>query len=196
MRRIVLITTMAFIAGLFTVSQGLGAGEYGQDQVSEDAAGMDQGTTGMDQGTTGMDQGTTGMDEGATGMDQGMSGMDPTTAAVQLDSSQISEVQRLLQEQGYDPGSTDGVMGTQTQEALRNFQESQGLAASGEPTEETLRALAPDAETQEMLGISPEFGQDQMQQDQMQEPMQPEEMGQEQPQDGGIGESEPQGSTY
>ena len=143
MRRIVLITTMAFIAGLFTVSQGLGAGEHGQDKVSEDV-GMDQGTTGMDQ----------------------------SVAGVQMDSNQIIEMQKLLQEKGYDPGATDGVINQQTQEALRSFQEAQNLTATGEPTEETLRALAPDVETQELLGLSPEFGQDQMQQDQMQEPVQ------------------------
>mgnify|MGYP000430479680 CR=1 FL=1 len=130
MRRIVLITTVAFIAGLFTVSQGLGAGEYGQEHASEAAAGMEHAQT---------------------------------VAGVQLDSNQISEMQKLLQKQGFDPGGTDGVMGPQTKEAIHDFQEAQGLAATGVPTEETLRALAPDAETQELLGLSPEFGQDQMQ---------------------------------
>ncbi len=191
MRHIVLITTMAFVAGLFIVSQGLGAGEYGQDKVSEDV-GMDQGTTGMDQ-------------QGTTGMDQGMTGIDQSVAAVQLDSNQITEMQRLLGEKGYDPGHVDGVIDQQTRDALRNFQEAQELAATGEPTEETLRALAPDVETQEMLGLSPEFGQDQMQQDQMQQPMdpmedqpidQPMEQQMESPWESGTDETEQPSGTY
>jgi peptidoglycan hydrolase-like protein with peptidoglycan-binding domain len=153
MRRIVLITALAFIAGLFTVSQGLGAGEY------------EQGASEMEKGATEMQKGGTMEEQGAAMEQQGAAKEEGAVAAVSLDSSQISEMQKLLQEKGYDPGTTDGVMGEKTQEALRNFQEAQGLAATGEPDEDTLRALAPDAETQEMFGLSPEFNEEQNQED-------------------------------
>jgi peptidoglycan hydrolase-like protein with peptidoglycan-binding domain len=179
MRRIVLITMTAFVAGLFAVSQGFGAGEYGESTGSSGATGMEQG--GMEQG------GTTGMEHGAAGSQQSVAG-------VQMNSSQIKEMQKLLSEKGYNPGAADGVMGSQTKDALKNFQQSQGIAATGEPDEETLRALAPDTPTQEKLGLSPEFGgeqqQNQMQQQPMEQPNQPQKEEQTQPRDGGIGESE------
>ncbi len=191
MRRIILITTVAFTAGLFTVSQGLGAGEYGQDKVSDDV---------------GIGQGMSGMDHGSSSGESRMNGMDKSVTAVKLDSKQIAEVQRLLKEKGHNPGAADGLMGPRTEKALTSFQEAQGLAATGKPTKETLRSLAPDTDTQEMLGLSPEFGRDQMQQDQMeQEPvrgpmkqkqMKQEPMQQDQTYEGGIdGASSPSEPT-
>jgi peptidoglycan hydrolase-like protein with peptidoglycan-binding domain len=145
MRRIVLITALAFIAGFFTVSQGLGAGEY------------QQGASEMEKGASGMPQ------EGAAIEEKGAAINEGAVAATPMSSSQITEMQKLLKEKGYDPGATDGVMGRRTHEAIRNFQEAQGLAATGEPDKETLRALAPDAESQEKLGLSPGFNEEQNQ---------------------------------
>jgi peptidoglycan hydrolase-like protein with peptidoglycan-binding domain len=59
-------------------------------------------------------------------------------------SSQISQAQQALKAKGYDPGTTDGVMGSQTQQALRRFQQANGLPATG-----TL-----DAQTAKALGVS------------------------------------------
>lgn len=55
--------------------------------------------------------------------------------------SQISEVQQALKAKGYDPGSTDGVMGSQTQEALRKFQQANGLPVTGNIDAQTAKAL-------------------------------------------------------
>jgi hypothetical protein len=73
-----------------------------------------------------------------------------------LNRSQVQEMQRILTEKGYDPGDADGYIGTETQEAIREFQRSEGLAATGNPNEQTLRALAP-AEKHEFFGLAPEF---------------------------------------
>jgi peptidoglycan hydrolase-like protein with peptidoglycan-binding domain len=73
-------------------------------------------------------------------------------------------LQKILTEKGYNAGTVDGIIGPNTQQALRGFQESQGLAATGKPDQDTLQALAPDARTQEIFGLSPEFGEDSMQQ--------------------------------
>jgi peptidoglycan hydrolase-like protein with peptidoglycan-binding domain len=56
-------------------------------------------------------------------------------------STQISQVQKALKAKGYDPGTTDGVMGTQTQEALRKFQQANGLPVTGMVDSQTAKAL-------------------------------------------------------
>ncbi|MBE0599513.1 MAG: peptidoglycan-binding protein [Desulfuromonadales bacterium] len=83
-------------------------------------------------------------------------------SANQLSSDQILELQRSLQKQGVDPGPVDGKMGPLTKQAIQVFQQQEGLAATGNLNEQTLDAL--DLEVQEFLGISPAFGEEQMQQ--------------------------------
>lgn len=63
----------------------------------------------------------------------------------QWSSDEIKKVQEALKQKGYDPGASDGVMGSSTQDALRKFQSASGLKATG-----TL-----DAETAAALGVSP-----------------------------------------
>jgi peptidoglycan hydrolase-like protein with peptidoglycan-binding domain len=75
-----------------------------------------------------------------------------------LNQEQTQELQRLLQNQGYDIGNADGVLDEDTMEALRQFQGSEGMAVTGTPNQQTLRALAPDSDQQEFFGLSPEFG--------------------------------------
>ena len=53
----------------------------------------------------------------------------------------IKEAQEALKAKGNDPGPIDGIMGPQTREALRNFQQSQGLQATGRLNAETAKAL-------------------------------------------------------
>ncbi len=83
---------------------------------------------------------------------------DSAGQAHQLDQKQIQEMQRLLQEKGYEVGSVDGVMSEETTEAIREFQEDEGLAQTGQADQKTLRALAPESDQQEFFGLSPEFG--------------------------------------
>jgi len=74
-----------------------------------------------------------------------------------LNRSQILEMQRILVERGYDPGDVNGYIGSDTREAIREFQLAEGLDVTGNPNEKTLRALAPP-EKQEFFGLAPEFG--------------------------------------
>jgi hypothetical protein len=53
----------------------------------------------------------------------------------------MRQVQERLQAVGYNPGTIDGSMGPQTQQALRWFQNAQGLRATGDLDEYTLNAL-------------------------------------------------------
>jgi len=51
-------------------------------------------------------------------------------------------VQDALRHAGYDPGPVDGKMGTQTANALRQFQRDKGLQVTGSTTKATWRMLA------------------------------------------------------
>jgi peptidoglycan hydrolase-like protein with peptidoglycan-binding domain len=88
---------------------------------------------------------------GACGMhsdrNRGQTGQTPTGG--ELSSTQITQVQQALKAKGFDPGTTDGVMGAQTQQAIRNFQQANGLQATGRV----------DAQTAKALGVSTAAGQ-------------------------------------
>jgi hypothetical protein len=53
----------------------------------------------------------------------------------------VRQVQERLQTVGFNPGTIDGSMGPQTQQALRWFQNAKGLVANGDLDERTLDAL-------------------------------------------------------
>jgi hypothetical protein len=55
--------------------------------------------------------------------------------------TRIRQAQERLQASGFPPGAIDGAMGPQTQQALRRFQASQGLLATGNLDEKTLEVL-------------------------------------------------------
>jgi localization factor PodJL len=48
------------------------------------------------------------------------------------DNDLVALVQKLLAEQGFDPGPADGLLGRQTIEAITEFQEGVGLPATGQ----------------------------------------------------------------
>lgn len=59
----------------------------------------------------------------------------------------LADVQRALQEAGFDPGPVDGRMGRRTRSALKAFQSTKGLKPTGEVNRETwgaLQALNPE----------------------------------------------------
>jgi peptidoglycan hydrolase-like protein with peptidoglycan-binding domain len=63
------------------------------------------------------------------------------SAAPRLDHEQILQLQLLLQEKGFKPGSPDGIFGPRTKEALRDFQDRYGIKVSGVFDNQTLYAL-------------------------------------------------------
>lgn len=56
----------------------------------------------------------------------------------------LAAVQQALRHLGYDPGAVDGVMGARTREAIRRYQEANGLPADGAPSAELMRHLRRD----------------------------------------------------
>jgi murein L,D-transpeptidase YcbB/YkuD len=68
------------------------------------------------------------------------------SAAESWTKQDISKAQAALKNQGHDPGSIDGVIGPQTQQAIRAFQNASGLKETGRL----------DAETAKKLGVQKE----------------------------------------
>ena len=67
----------------------------------------------------------------------------PSTQA--QNSQTVRNVQQALKQKGFDVGAIDGQMGPETQSALREFQQSQGLPQSGNLDQQTLTALGVNA---------------------------------------------------
>ena len=59
----------------------------------------------------------------------------------QLSRNQVEKIQELLAAQGFDPGPVDGVIGSQTRQAIKEFQRTAKLPADGYPTPELLEVL-------------------------------------------------------
>jgi phage tail tape-measure protein len=57
------------------------------------------------------------------------------------DSAIVRSVQQSLNQRGYDAGTVDGRWGTNTENALRQFQQANGLAPTGSLDQQTLSAL-------------------------------------------------------
>ncbi len=53
----------------------------------------------------------------------------------------VREAQQVLKDKGFDPGPVDGLLGPATESAIREFQEANGLKASGRLDEPTVKAL-------------------------------------------------------
>jgi peptidoglycan hydrolase-like protein with peptidoglycan-binding domain len=63
-----------------------------------------------------------------------------------LGKSEIKQVQRALDQKGFKAGRADGILGTETKDALRSFQKAQGLQVTGQIDNQTLSALGVSAQ--------------------------------------------------
>jgi peptidoglycan hydrolase-like protein with peptidoglycan-binding domain len=59
----------------------------------------------------------------------------------QQSQSQVRQVQQKLNDMGYQAGPVDGIMGPQTKQALRSFQQAENLEQTGRLDQETSAAL-------------------------------------------------------
>lgn len=66
-----------------------------------------------------------------------------------LDQDTVRQLQEQLQNQGYQVGQIDGVMGPRTQQALTSFQRDQNLQATGQPDQQTMAALGIESGSQQ-----------------------------------------------
>lgn len=61
----------------------------------------------------------------------------------------VKKAQEALKNKGHDPGSVDGIIGTQTRQAIRAFQKTSGLKESGGLDVETANKLGVEKTTSE-----------------------------------------------
>lgn len=85
-----------------------------------------------------------------------------------MNQDTVRQLQEQLQNQGYEVGQVDGVMGPRTQEALMSFQRDQNLQATGRPDQQTMAALGIESDSQQ--AEVPQGEQQQRQEDLQREP--------------------------
>lgn len=84
-------------------------------------------------------------DGGILGLGDSGRNQQPITAA-QLSADQIRKVQQKLNQEGFHAGQVDGKWSSETQSAIRNFQQSKGIKATGQLDERTLDELGLEAD--------------------------------------------------
>jgi peptidoglycan hydrolase-like protein with peptidoglycan-binding domain/sporulation protein YlmC with PRC-barrel domain len=70
-----------------------------------------------------------------------------TSASMPAPTSDVAAAQQRLKDRGYYGGPVDGVIGPNTEAALRAYQRDQRLAVTGKLDSQTLRALTTDTST-------------------------------------------------
>ncbi|MBA67496.1 MAG: peptidoglycan-binding protein [Rhizobiales bacterium] len=82
------------------------------------------------------------LDEAANAVDVPASwgGAETATASVDM-SKAVRNIQAILNNNGYDAGQPDGIMGGKTIAAIKEFQKSEGMEPSGEITDQLVRKL-------------------------------------------------------
>lgn len=140
------LTAVVALAGMMAATGLHAQGTGGQ------SGGGAQGEQPMMQGQTGQQ---TQQSPGMTGQGGMTGGQQGSGMQAQMSEETVREIQRALSEAGYDPGPQDGQMGEQTRSALQEFQQAQGMEATGELDARTLAALGVDSELGGGLATSP-----------------------------------------
>ena len=105
------------------------------------------------QGQSAQDQSTQGQQmPGQTQPGRAPGGMEASTP------SDVRQIQQALKDKGFDVGPIDGQLGPKTEQALRSFQQAQGLQATGQVDQKTMAALGVQAGQQSMQGVPPPQG--------------------------------------
>jgi hypothetical protein len=140
MRHLILILTLVFLGGLLMTSQALAVGQNQSGETIQVAA-------------------LTGEDLRQWHLAQ-TPRQDNQVQAQQLTPQQVKALHALLS--GYYGGEyeSEGIDRDEGIAAIENFQREQNLAVTGEPNEETLRALMRNTIMDEYYGIAPAFGTD------------------------------------
>ena len=133
------VFTALTLSGLLGLSMAPGwaqtkSGESSSGATSPGSSQKEEGASGAKRG------GQMKSADTAKGMESG----DQTagrSSGEQWAKEDIKKAQEALKGKGNDPGPADGVMGPQTQKALRAFQSANGLKTSGRLDAETAKAL-------------------------------------------------------
>jgi len=95
------------------------------------------------------------MNKGAqsrSGSQQAASNQARTIEPSSLDKEEIRQIQLSLNKAGYSSGNVDGVWGSETSRALRNYQRTKQLPGEGQLNQRTLAALGVNPASQSQSG--------------------------------------------
>ena len=146
MRHMSLILALALLGGLLVFSQALAAEQTQQGDTLKIAA-----LTGEELRQFNLAQGRVET--------QGRMYAQQQQETQLLAEEQTRMMKCLLNRLGYGVNSIGSdVIDQETTAAIQRFQKDEGLAVTGMPNQETLRALAPSRVQHEFFGLSPEFG--------------------------------------
>jgi len=81
-----------------------------------------------------------------------------TTTAVPMSRQTVRKIQRSLRQAGDNPGPIDGVVGPRTRSALRQYQQKEGLPATGSLDAQTVQRLAANTPSQQGTSRSGQQG--------------------------------------
>jgi peptidoglycan hydrolase-like protein with peptidoglycan-binding domain len=70
----------------------------------------------------------------------------------------VKAVQQALKDKGHDPGDVDGRMGPRTRQALKDFQQKEGMQATGQLDSGTMDKLGVQARADRSTSASPSTG--------------------------------------
>lgn len=154
---------ISVVAGMFLASavyadQGADQGGSSQPSVDQQQSGQPGGDLGAGGGAQGGAQDQQGGSMQGDSQPGGMQSQDPQSqqgsdlggtsqpgAGGAMGSTQdpaaVQQIQQKLNDQGYNAGPVDGKFGPKTQEALRKFQQAQGIQATGQVDQQTMAAL-------------------------------------------------------
>src|SRR5690349_4085891 len=111
----------------------------GQENTQQPASGSQRQTGST---TSGMqDSTTTSQDQTTTTTNKKKTTKSKSSNAGTQSKDDVKQVQMVLQQKGFDPGTIDGIMGPQTKKAIAGFQRQQNLYVSGKLDQQTLTAL-------------------------------------------------------
>jgi peptidoglycan hydrolase-like protein with peptidoglycan-binding domain len=131
-----LLATSAVAQSGAGTSPATSPGADTKSSTSQPAASNSPSAPGATTGSTGSEQKSGEMKAGA--MKSGTS----RDSAQSANREQVKAVQQALKDKGHDPGDVDGAMGPKTQAALRDFQQKEGLKATGRADSDTMAKLA------------------------------------------------------
>jgi peptidoglycan hydrolase-like protein with peptidoglycan-binding domain len=81
-------------------------------------------------------------------------GQQHSSSGASMDSATVRQVQERLASEGFNPGPVDGRLGQQTQQGLKDFQQSKGLEPSGQLDGQTIAALGIESGASAAAGAS------------------------------------------
>jgi Putative peptidoglycan binding domain len=157
---------LAFAAGATNSNAGIGGGTA----AMPNAAGTTQ--PGYNSGTgTNSGTGASGWNQGASGYNQGMNsnaGMTGMHANAGMTGSQwggrtgwhseVMQVQQKLQADNLYSGKIDGIMGPETRQALRSYQQQNGLRVNARLDRQTADSILGNGGTGQGSGMTPGTG--------------------------------------